>query len=65
MIVLPSSFDVSVEEVRQTLSRSKAKVFAREAVSYSQIRDLCDADLANNFALYFDYRPYRREGREC
>lgn len=63
VIVLPSSFDVSVEEVRQTLSRTKAKVFAREAVSFCQIRDLCDADLAHDCALYFDYQPYRREGR--
>jgi len=63
VILLPSSFDVSVEEVRRALSCTKAKVFAREAVSYDQIRDLCDADLAHDCALYFEYRPYQREGK--
>ena len=63
VIVLPSSFDVTAEGVEATLRQARAKVFAREESSYEQIRDLCDADLAHDTALYFDYRPYRRPGR--
>lgn len=62
VVVFPSSFDVSVEAVRESLERTKARVFARELESYERIRDLCDADLAHDCAFYFDYSPFRRQG---
>jgi exopolysaccharide biosynthesis predicted pyruvyltransferase EpsI len=63
VIVLPSSFDVSVDRVKAALRGTKAMIFARERESFRQIRDLCIADLAHDCALFFDYRPYRRQGR--
>jgi exopolysaccharide biosynthesis predicted pyruvyltransferase EpsI len=63
VIVLPSSFDVSVNRVKEALRSTKALFFARERESHRQIRDLCNADLAHDGALFFDYRPYRRRGR--
>ena len=62
MIVLPSSFDPDVEPVRRALSRTSAVVFARERESYERIRPLCDARLAHDCALYFDFAPYQRNG---
>lgn len=62
VIVLPSSFDVSVGCVREALSGTKALVFARELESYRQIRELCNADVAYDCAFFFDFRPYRRRG---
>lgn len=62
VIVLPSSFDVSVGCVREALSTTKALVFARELESYRQIRELCNADVAYDCAFFFDFRPYRRRG---
>jgi hypothetical protein len=62
VIVLPSSFDASMELVKQRLGRTKALVFARERQSYLQIQDLCDAALAHDTAFFFDYRPYQRAG---
>jgi GT2 family glycosyltransferase len=63
VIVLPSSFDVSVPAVSEALARTKAHVFAREEESYRQIRELCRADLAHDCAFFFDFRPYQRAGR--
>lgn len=62
VVVMPSSFDVSVDSVREALERTKALVFAREQESYRQIRDLCDAEIAHDCAFYFDFEPYRRRG---
>lgn len=62
VVVLPSSFDVGVEEVRGTLAGTKAVVFAREHVSWRAIRPLCDAGLALDTAFFFDYGPYRQAG---
>jgi len=62
VIVLPSSFDVSVEAVRAALSGTDALVFAREHVSYEQIRKLCRAEIAHDCAFFFDFSPYRRTG---
>lgn len=62
VIVMPSSFDVSVDSVRDALERTEALVFARELESYRQIRDLCDADIAHDCAFYFDFEPYKRRG---
>jgi exopolysaccharide biosynthesis predicted pyruvyltransferase EpsI len=62
VIVMPSSFDVSVDSVREALERTKALVFARELESYRQIRDLCNSDIAHDCAFFFDFGPYRRRG---
>src|SRR5262249_18154332 len=58
VIVLPSSFDISIDSVREALSQTRALVFARERVSYEQIKALCKADLAHDCAFFFDYSPY-------
>jgi GT2 family glycosyltransferase len=58
VIVLPSSFDVSVPAVRRALERSKAVVFARERESYRQIEAICDARLAHDTAFFFDFAAY-------
>jgi len=63
VIVLPSSFDASVERVRDALRGSKALFFARELESHRQIRGLCNADLAHDCAFFFDFRPYQRRGK--
>ncbi len=62
VVVLPSSFDADVEPVRRALSQTKAVVFTRERGSYDQVRGLCDARLAHDCALYFDFSPFRRRG---
>jgi GT2 family glycosyltransferase/exopolysaccharide biosynthesis predicted pyruvyltransferase EpsI len=62
VILLPSSFDTSADNVREALERTSAVVFARERESYSQIQSLCDARLAHDCAFFFDYTPYRRTG---
>ena len=63
VVVLPSSFDVRADRVRDALRRTKALVFARERESFRQIRDLCRADIAHDCALFFDFAPYRRPGK--
>ena len=63
VIVLPSSFDASVEPVKEALRGTRALVFARERESYRQIRGLCRSELTHDCALFFDFRPYRRTGR--
>ncbi len=63
VIVLPSSFEVSAPGVREALARTRATVFARERVSYDQIRGLCKSDLAHDCAFFFDYHPYLQAGR--
>ena len=65
VIIMPSSFDVSVPSVRSTLARTKALVFARERKSFDDIRRLCDAKIAHDCAFFFDYRPYLRPGEGC
>ncbi|HEX8292076.1 MAG TPA: polysaccharide pyruvyl transferase family protein, partial [Pyrinomonadaceae bacterium] len=63
VVVFPSSFDTRVRSVREALAASRALVFAREHVSYEQIRPLCHAELAHDTAFFYDFEPYRREGR--
>ncbi len=63
VIVLPSSFDPSVDEVRDALSRTRATVFAREPASHRRIVSLCDARLAHDCAFFYDFAPLRREGQ--
>ncbi len=60
VIVLPSTFDVSVREVRAVLETTTALVFARERKSFAAIRDLCDARLAFDAAFQYDFAPHRR-----
>nr|MDP9122370.1 glycosyltransferase [Acidobacteriota bacterium] len=62
VVVLPSSFDLAVDGVREALSRTGALVFAREAESYGQIREVCRAELAHDGAFFFDFTPYRMAG---
>lgn len=62
VIVLPSSFDPTEELVRDVLSKTRAKVFARERESYQRIRGLCDADLAVDTAIFSDLCGYRFQG---
>jgi GT2 family glycosyltransferase len=63
VIVLPSSFDLDSPLVATTLARTRALVFAREGVSYEQIRSVCQAELAHDCAFFFDYGPYRSDGQ--
>jgi exopolysaccharide biosynthesis predicted pyruvyltransferase EpsI len=63
VVVLPSSFDTSVEAVKRVLAQSNALIFAREEVSYEQVRNLCRAELAHDTAFFFDFTPYRRHGQ--
>jgi exopolysaccharide biosynthesis predicted pyruvyltransferase EpsI len=65
VIIMPSSFDVSVPSVRSTLATTKALVFARERKSYDDICRVCDAKIAHDCAFFFDYRPYLRHGEGC
>jgi GT2 family glycosyltransferase len=62
VIVLPSSFDPEVPEVRRALSGSRAVVFARERESFRRISGLCAARLALDGAFFFDVSPYRQPG---
>lgn len=61
-IIFPSSFDTSISTVAKVLERTRALVFAREFVSYEQIRNLCRADVAHDTAFFFDFRQHRRPG---
>jgi glycosyltransferase involved in cell wall biosynthesis len=63
VIVLPSSFDPSEDEVRDALSRTRATVFARERHSYRRITSLCDARIAHDCAFFFDFAPWLRDGQ--
>ncbi len=63
VIVLPSSVDTSVDEVRKVLARTKALIFARERETYRQLRELCRTDIAHDCAFFFDFRPYTRPGK--
>ena len=65
VIIMPSSFEVSVPSVRSTLATTKALVFARERKSFDGICRLCDAKIAYDCAFFFDYRPYLRHGEGC
>lgn len=62
VVVLPSTFDVSVPRVRRALERSNAVVFARERVSFEAIRDLCNAQLAHDMAFFYDLSAFGGAG---
>lgn len=52
VVILPSSYDVSVPIVAETLSRENVYAFAREPYSYRQIKHLGRAALAFDPALH-------------
>lgn len=60
VIVFPSSFDVRVESVKRWLLKTKALVFAREEISFQQINDLCNAEIALDCAFFFNFDTYKR-----
>ena len=62
VIVLPSSYEVGVDVVRNALLKSKALFLAREQESYSQIKDICNSKLMHDHAFYFDYSEYIKDG---
>ena len=61
-VVFPSSFDTSISTVAKILARSRALIFAREFVSFEQIRNLCRAEVAHDTAFFFDYQQHCRPG---
>lgn len=62
VVVLPSSFDTSVDVVKKEISTSKAFFLCRELYSYNAIKDLCNADFAYDCAFFFDFSPYVKNG---
>ncbi len=62
VIVLPSTFEMAEPEVRDVLRKTKALVFARERVSYEQIRNVCHAEIGHDCGFFFDFQPYRMPG---
>ena len=62
VIVLPSSFDVTEDEVRRALERTRATVFAREHESFRRIEGLCRARLAQDCAFFFDFSGFSAAG---
>ncbi|MBA9084517.1 exopolysaccharide biosynthesis predicted pyruvyl transferase EpsI [Fontibacillus solani] len=63
IIILPSSYDPGVDTVKRALSQTRAKVFVRELESYRMVKDLCNAELAYDCAFFFDFSPYRIQGK--
>jgi hypothetical protein len=58
VIVLPSSFDIAVPEVRAALSGTRATILAREKISYRAILTICSSTgLAHDCAFYADIPP--------
>lgn len=62
VIVLPSSFDVTVDRVAAALRLTAATVFAREAASHAAIAGLCRARLAHDLAFFVDYSAFTEPG---
>src|SRR2546423_3151843 len=48
VIVLPTRFDTSDDEIREALTRTRATVFAADRSIYTRIAALCDARLAQD-----------------
>jgi GT2 family glycosyltransferase len=63
VIVLPSSFDVGEDSVRESLRRTSATVFAREPESLRRIEGLCRARPAHDCAFFFDFSGLRAPGQ--
>jgi exopolysaccharide biosynthesis predicted pyruvyltransferase EpsI len=62
VIMLPTTFDLAEPTVREALSKTNALLFAREPVSYAQIRGMVRSKLAYDCAFFYDMRPYRFRG---
>lgn len=62
VIILPSSFEIVEDRVREALERSNALVFARELESLHQIDGLCRSALAHDCAFYFDLSAFESAG---
>ena len=58
VLILPSSYDINVPLIRETLTRYDAIYFARELISYNNIKNICRAELAYDCAFYYDYTPF-------
>ncbi|MGY4690681.1 polysaccharide pyruvyl transferase family protein [Salibacterium sp. K-3] len=63
VILIPSSFDITLPAVKKALARTKALVFARELLSYKKIKDLCRSDLAYDCAFFYDYSSHLKKGK--
>jgi GT2 family glycosyltransferase/exopolysaccharide biosynthesis predicted pyruvyltransferase EpsI len=63
VIVLPSSFDVGEDSVRDALRRTSATIFAREPESLRRIEGLCRARLAHDCAFFFDFSRFEAPGK--
>lgn len=63
VIVLPSSFDVGEDTVRESLRRTTATVFVREPESLRRIEGLCRARPAHDCAFFFDFSGFRAPGQ--
>ena len=63
VIVLPSSFDVGEDSVRESLRRTSATVFAREPESLRRIEGLCRARSAHDCAFFYDFSGFRAPGQ--
>lgn len=62
VIVLPSSFEIVEDRVREALERTSAIVFARELESLHQISGLCRAELAHDCAFFADLSAHETPG---
>lgn len=62
VIVLPSTFEIAEDRVREALARTNAVVFARELISFEQIRGVCDARFAHDCAFFADLSSYSAAG---
>ena len=59
VIIFPSSFEIAEPAVQSALAETQAIVFAREPNSYSQIKDVCNAQLALDTAFFFKFESHR------
>lgn len=62
VIILPSSFETCQPLVKDALSNSKALFLCREMESYTQIKNICKADVMHDFAFHFNYASYITKG---
>jgi hypothetical protein len=62
VIILPSSYDVSVPIVARSLSQRNVYPFAREARSYSAIKHLNHAALCFDCATFFNFKAPAKTG---
>lgn len=65
LVILPSSFDVSVPVVRDFLKRTRAVIFCRERVSYNMVKRVYSGEvhLDHDYAFHYEYE--RLSGNFC